>query len=103
MRKGKILDSENFVNSINRVAESFIKKLGGNFIDEVFVSISHPEAIVQRVVEQKRIMTDEIEENDVEHLSRVISDISTKNNFETIKIVPVYRIIDEIKKEKDPI
>lgn len=103
LRKGKILDSENFVNSINRVAESFIKKLGGNFIDEVFVSISHPEAIVQRVVEQKRIMTDEIEENDVEHLSRVISDISTKNNFETIKIVPVYRIIDEIKKEKDPI
>jgi cell division protein FtsA len=54
-------------------------------------------------VEQKRIMTEEIEDNDVEHLSRVISEISTKNNFETIKIVPVYRIIDEVRKEKDPI
>lgn len=48
-------------------------------------------------------MTDEIGEDDVEHLSRVISDISVKSNFETIKIVPVYWIIDEIKKEKDPI
>jgi len=76
LRKGKILDSENFVNTINKVAEGFIKKLWGDFIDEVFVSISHPEAIVQRVV---------------------------KSNFETIKIVPVYRIIDEVKKEKDPI
>ncbi|PJA48029.1 MAG: cell division protein FtsA [candidate division SR1 bacterium CG_4_9_14_3_um_filter_40_9] len=103
LRKGKILDSENFVNTINKVAEGFIKKLGGDFIDEVFVSISHPEALVQRVVEQKRIMSDEIGEDDVEHLSRVISDISIKSNFETIKIVPVYRIIDEIKKEKDPI
>ena len=103
LRKGKILDSENFVNTINKVAEGFIKKLGWDFIDEVFVSISHPEALVQRVVEQKRIMSDEIGEDDVEHLSRVISDISIKSNFETIKIVPVYRIIDEIKKEKDPI
>lgn len=103
LRKGKILDSENFINAINRVAEAFIKKLGGDFIDEVFVSISHPEAVVQRVIEQKRIMTDEIQEDDVEHLSRVISDISVKSNFETIKIVPVYRLIDETKKEKDPI
>lgn len=103
LRKGKILDSENFVNTINKVAEGFIKKLGWDFIDEVFVSISHPEALVQRVVEQKRIMSEEIGEDDVEHLSRVISDISTRSNFETIKIVPVYRIIDEIKKEKDPI
>jgi len=28
LRKGKILDSENFVNTINKVAEGFIKKLG---------------------------------------------------------------------------
>lgn len=103
LRKGKILDSENFINSINRVAEAFIKKLWGDFIDEVFVSISHPEAIIQRIVEQKRIMTEEIGEDDIEHLSKVISDISVKSNFETIKIVPVYWIIDETKKEKDPI
>jgi len=48
-------------------------------------------------------MQDEINENDVEHLSKVITDIAVQNNMETIKIVPVYRIIDEEKKEKDPI
>lgn len=103
LRKWKILDSEAFVNSINKVAESFIKKLWWDFIDEVFVSISHPDAQVQRIIEQKRVMNDEIQEDDVEHLSRVISDISNQNNFETIKIVPVYWVIDEVRKEKDPI
>jgi len=58
---------------------------------------------VKRISEQKRIMEDEIQENDVEHLSKVIADIAVKNNMETVKIVPVYRVIDEEKKEKDPI
>ncbi|HRX63719.1 MAG TPA: cell division protein FtsA [Candidatus Absconditabacterales bacterium] len=103
IRKGKILDSEAFTRSINNITENFIKKLGGDFIDEVFVGISHPESIVRRIAEQKRVMQDEINENDVEHLSKVITDIAVQNNMETIKIVPVYRIIDEEKKEKDPI
>ncbi len=103
MRKGKILDSEGFVNTINKITESFIKKLGGDFIEEVFVGISHPEMIVNRVIEQKRIMTEDINEDDVDHLSKVIAEISTKSNFETIKIVPVHFLIDEEKREKDPI
>ncbi|MFA5747490.1 MAG: cell division protein FtsA [Candidatus Absconditabacterales bacterium] len=103
MRKGKILDFEGFTQTINKIIEGFVQKIGGDFIDEVFVSISHPEAIINRVVEQKRIMGDEITAEDVDHLSRVVSDISTKNNYETIKIIPVHRIIDEEKKEKDPI
>lgn len=103
MRKWKILDAENFTNTINKITEAFIKKLGGDFIEEVFVGISHPEMIVQRVIEQKRIMTEEIWTEDVEHLSRVVAEISTKNNFETIKIVPVHFMIDEEKREKDPI
>ncbi|HKL44436.1 MAG TPA: cell division protein FtsA [Candidatus Absconditabacterales bacterium] len=103
MRKGKILDSESFTKCINKITENFVKKLGGDFIDEVFVGISHPESIVKRISEQKRIMEDEIQENDVEHLSKVIADIAVKNNMETVKIVPVYRVIDEEKKEKDPI
>ncbi|HRU50490.1 MAG TPA: cell division FtsA domain-containing protein, partial [Candidatus Absconditabacterales bacterium] len=53
--------------------------------------------------EQKRIMDPEIGDGDVEHLSKVIADVANKNNMETIKITPVYRIIDEDKKEKDPI
>jgi len=103
MRKWKILDSEGFVNTINKITESFIKKLGGDFIEEVLVGISHPEMIVNRVVEQKRIMTEEIIPEDVDHLSRVIAEISNKSNFETIKIVPVHFLIDENKREKDPI
>ena len=102
MRKGKILDGEAFVGTINRITESFVKKLGGDFIEEVFVGISHPEMIVNRVVEQKRIMTDEIQTDDVEHLSRVIAEISNKNNYETIKIIPVHFVVDENKREKDP-
>ncbi len=48
-------------------------------------------------------MTEEIQADDVEHLSRVIAEISNKNNYETIKIVPVHFIVDEAKREKDPI
>lgn len=103
LRKGKILDSEWFTTTINKILENFVKKLWGDFIEELFVSISHPELIINRVVEQKRVMRDEISEEDVDHLSRVITEISHKSNYETIKIVPVHRIIDETKREKDPI
>lgn len=103
MRKGKILDSEDFIISINTIIESFIKKLGGEFIDEVYIGISHPEMIISRMSEQKRVMTDVIKNEDVDHLSRIISEISQKNNYETLKILPVYWQIDENKKEKDPV
>lgn len=103
LRKGKILDSEWFTSTINKILESFVKKLWWDFIEELFVSISHPELIINRVVEQKRVMRDEISEEDVDHLSKVITEISHKNNYETIKIVPVNRIIDDTKREKDPI
>ncbi|HMT01047.1 MAG TPA: cell division protein FtsA [Candidatus Absconditabacterales bacterium] len=103
MRKGKILDSEDFIISINTIIETFIKKLGGEFIDEVYIGISHPEMIISRMSEQKRVMTDIIKNEDVDHLSRIISEISQKNNYETLKILPVYWLIDENKKEKDPV
>ncbi len=103
MRKGKILDSEAFVQTINGIIENFVKKLWGDFIDEVFVSVSHPEGRIQRISEQKRIMKETIESEDVEHLSRVIADIANQDNQQTIKIVPVYWTIDDGKREKDPI
>jgi len=103
MRKWKILDSEEFARTINNMVESFIKKLGWDFIDEVFVGISHPEMKVNRIKEQKRIMKTEIEAEDVNHLSRVVAEISNEDNYETIKIIPVHRIVDAQKKEKDPI
>ncbi|MDR0650199.1 MAG: hypothetical protein LBG59_02035 [Candidatus Peribacteria bacterium] len=103
MRKGKIIDAEAFTNTLNRITENFIKKLGGDFIEKVYVGISHPEMMTQRIIEGKRIMNDEVEPDDLEHLSRIVADIANVNNYETIKIVPVARIVDEEKKEKDPI
>ena len=103
LRKWKILDAEEFTRSLNNIVENFIKKLWWDFLDEVFVGISHPDGLVKRLSEHKRIMTDEITENDVEHLSKVISDMAVENNMETIKIVPVHRVIDKTRIEKDPI
>lgn len=103
LKKWKILDAEAFTTTINKIIEYFIKKLGGDFIEEVIVGVSHPDMLVHRIIEGKRIMQDEVDRDDIEHLSRIIAEISTKNNYETIKIVPVCRIIDEDQREKDPI
>jgi len=37
MRKGKILDNEEFAHCINELLESFAKRLGGDFVEEVIV------------------------------------------------------------------
>lgn len=103
IRKWKILDSEEFARTLNTMVEWFIKKLGWDFIDEVFVGVSHPDIKITRITEQKRIMDTEIQSEDINHLSKVIAEISNQNNYETIKIIPVHRVIDEQKKEKDPI
>ena len=87
LKKGKILDAERFTTTINKIVENFSKKLGGDFIENVVISLSHPEMIVSRIYESKRI----------------IGDISGKDNYETLKIVPVCRVIDEEKREKDPV
>ncbi len=103
LKKGKILDAEAFTTTINKIVENFSKKLGGDFIEEVVVGVSHPEMLVNRIIEGKRIMQAEVWNDDVDHLSRIVAEIANKNNYETIKIVPVCRIIDEDKREKDPV
>ena len=103
LKKWKILDAEAFTTTINKIIEHFIKKLWGDFIEEVVVWVSHPEMFVHRIVEGKRIMQEEVSNDDVDHLSRIVAEISSMNNFETIKIVPVCWIIDEEKREKDPV
>lgn len=103
MRKGKIIDAEAFTSTLNKIVESFIKKLGGDFIERVYLGVSHPEMLVQRIVEGKRIMKEEVETDDLSHLSSIVADIAHVNNYEIMKIVPVARIVDEDKKEKDPV
>jgi cell division protein FtsA len=103
MRKGKILDSDDFLVSLGQVIDSFHKKLGDDYLDQVFVGISHPDMIIARMREQKRVMTDKITHDDINHLSKIVSDISGQQNYEIIKIIPVHRVIDERRKEKDPL
>ena len=103
LKKGKILDAERFTTTINKIVENLSKKLGGDFIEHVVISLSHPEMIVSSIYESKRILQEEVIEDDADHLSRIIGDISGKDNYETLKIVPVCRVIDEEKREKDPV
>lgn len=103
LRKGKILDGEEIIKILASMNDMFIKKLWGDFIDEVIVGISHPEIQRERISEHKRIMWEKIKEEDINHLSKIIHDISKKNNYETLKIMPVYWTVDDHKREKDPI
>jgi len=104
LRMGKILDKDSITESFNELISLFHKKLGGDYIDEYIIGLSHPYAKVQRVQEQKRVMTEKITQDDIQHLSNIVADISNSETaYETLKIIPVYWIIDESKKEKEPI
>jgi len=43
--------------------------------------------LVHRIIEGKRIMQDEVENDDIDHLSRIVSEISMKNNYESINLL----------------
>jgi hypothetical protein len=59
--------------------------------------------IVERITESKRIIgSDQIMTQDITHLSTLINDMSIKSNYETLKILPVYRTLDDSKIEKNP-
>lgn len=103
MRKSKILDIAKFAKNIGDVMEKFVRKMGGDFVDEVIVGISHPEMQIERITEHKRVLNPTITNADVNHLSKLMTEISHSENYETVKILPIYRIIDETRKEKDPI
>ncbi len=102
-RKGKILDSNLLSNTIHNMIDGFQKKIWGEYIDDIIVWLSHPELFIDRVTEHKRILTtDTIQGNDINHLSKLIWDISQKNNYEIVKIIPAYWILDDEKIEKNP-
>lgn len=103
MRKGKILDIDEFIFSISSILDSFVKKLGENFMDEVYVSISHPHMQIRRVADQKRILTQAIQSDDIQHLSNVVQESWAQPNYEIIKIIPVQWIVDDELKLKDPL
>ncbi len=102
MRKWRILDMDDFTYSIRSLLDSFEKKLWWDYFDDVTIWVSHPEMLVKRVTEQKRIVWDKILQEDVDHLSNLIYDTAWVQNYETIKIIPVNWIIDDDIKLKDP-
>lgn len=59
--------------------------------------------LVTRMHEQKRIMSEKVTHDDINHLSKIITDISGQQNYEIIKIIPVNWVIDDERKEKDPL
>ena len=81
------MDAEDFSMTIWSLLDSFVKKLWWDFIDEVHISISHPEMRVKRISEQKRVMTETITDDDIGHLSWIISEVSAEQNYETLKTV----------------
>ena len=103
MRKGKFLDIEEFEMWLTELINEFNKKLGGNFLDEVVLGISHPEMLFHRIREFKRLMTGTVTIDDVAHLSKVLGDIAVHTNYETLKIIPVEWIIDDRINLKDPV
>lgn len=103
MRKGKILDIQDFAMCINELLKTFAKKLWWDFIEEVTVWVSHPSTDIKRVAEQKRVLSNKIGHDDIWHLSDVVADASYRPNYEVIKIIPVLWLIDEETKTKDPL
>lgn len=103
LRKWKILDSEEFAHCINELLESFAKKLWWDFVEEAIIWVSHPDCIIRRVSEHKRILTWAVANDDIQHLSDVLSDGHVRANYEVVKIIPVQWIIDERTKVKDPL
>lgn len=103
-RKGKILDTDLFIKNIQTLIEWFQKKLWGEeYIDDVVIGLSHPDMIIERISESKRILwADTITSQDITHLSTLINDMSHKNNYEILKILPVHRTLDDSKVEKNP-
>ncbi len=103
MRKWKVLDNEEFAHCINELLESFARKIWNDFVEEVIVWVSHPETVVKRISESKRILSWQVAHEDIQHLSDVVSDSWIKANYEVVKIIPVQWVIDDKTRVKDPL
>lgn len=103
IRKWRVLDPDALSQSMSDAIKTFNNKLGGDFIDDIYLGISHPELAIARFAENMRIMGDKVTHDDVNHLMKVVSEISEKANYETLKINPVYWIVDDEIKTSDPL
>lgn len=102
MRKWKILDYTEIANCMSQIITNFQKKLWSDFVDDIYISISHPDMYIARISEQKRILNNKVDNNDIQHLYRVLWDSSDLANYEMIKTLPAFWLIDDYQKVLDP-
>ncbi len=103
IKKWKIVDQLELSESFWQMIKNFNNKLGGDYVDDIVLGISHPEMIMSRYAENQRIMSDKIWHDDVANLLKVVSNLADKNNYEILKVNPVYRLIDDEFKTNEPI
>lgn len=72
-------------------------------MDEVYLTVSHPDMLVTRFNEQKRIMSDKVIHDDVDHLLKIVGEIAQEPNYEIIKLLPIYWRVNEQVNVSDPI
>ena len=102
MKRGRILDWSAFMQTIKLVIDSLSKKID-TWIDSVTIWLSNPQTVVKRIRDSKRLLQMDIWDDDVNGLLNNISDASWEINYEVLKIIPVYWIIDDELKVKDPL
>lgn len=103
LRKGKILDGWEVIASLSQLIEKIKRKIGDDMISSVVVGLSHPYLKVERIKELTRILKPQVDNDNVQHLLRIVEDTVYRPNYDVVKIVPVYWIIDEELKVKDPV
>lgn len=103
IKKWKIVDQSELSESFWQIIKNFNNKLGGDYVDDIVLGMSHPEMIISRYAENKRVMSEKIWQEDVAHLMKVVWDLADKNNYEILKINPVYWLIDDEFKTNEPI
>ncbi len=103
LRKGKILDGWEVIASLSQLIEKIKRKIWDDVISSVVVGLSHPYLKVERIKELTRILKPQVDNDNVQHLLRIVEDTVYRPNYDVVKIVPVYWIIDEELKVKDPV
>ena len=103
LRKGKILDGWEVISSLSQLIEKIKRKIWDDVISSAVVGLSHPYLKVERIKELTRILKPQIDNDNVQHLLKIVEDTVYRPNYDVVKIVPVYWIIDEELKVKDPV
>ncbi len=103
LRNGKILDKEALKDTIHETIKECEKRVWEEYVDEIVIGISHPQLIIKKIQEQKRIIEWETTTEDIQHLSRIVTDSSQTANYDILKIIPVQWIVDESLVTKNPV